>query len=64
MISFEILISLLAFITVMLFSLGVFFTIGYQKERWKISKRIKQISGGLRSEEFTDVFYRIKGQLV
>jgi tight adherence protein C len=64
MIGFAILISLLAFITLILFGLGVFFYIDYQKERWKISKRIKQMSGVIRSEEFTDVFYRIKGQLV
>ncbi len=63
MIGFAILISLLAFITLILFGLGVFFYIDYQKERWKISKRIKQMSGVIRSEEFTDVFYRIQEQV-
>ena len=64
MVGFEILIIFLTFSAVMLFSLGIFFLIGYQKERWRLSKRIKQIGGVIRSEEFTDVFYKIKDQLV
>jgi tight adherence protein C len=64
MVSLEMLIIGLTFATVMLFSLGIFFLIGYQKERWRLSKRIKQIGGVIRSEEFTDVFYKIKDQLV
>ena len=64
MVGLEILIIFLTFSAVMLFSLGIFFLIGYQKERWRLSKRIKQIGGVIRSEEFTDVFYKIKDQLV
>ena len=64
MIGFEILVSFLAFLAIVLFSLGIFFYIDYRKERWKISKRMKQMSGIIKSEEFTDVFYRIKDQLV
>lgn len=64
MVGFEILVSFLAFIAIVLFSLGIFFYIDYRKERWKISKRMKQMSGIIKSEEFTDVFYRIKDQLV
>jgi len=61
---FEVLISFLTFTAVMLFSIGIFFFFGYQKERWRLSKRIKQIGGVIRSEEFTDVFYKIKDQVV
>jgi tight adherence protein C len=64
MVGFEILISFLVFIAVVLFSLGIFFYADYQKERWKISKRIKQMTGIIKSEEFTDVFYKIKDKLV
>ena len=64
MIGFEILVSFLAFLAIVLFSLGIFFYIDYRKERWKISKRMKQMSGIVKSEEFTDLFYRIKDQLV
>jgi tight adherence protein C len=58
----EFLIILLVFITVMLFSLGVFHYINYQKERWKISKRVKQMTGIIKSEEFTDIFYKLKDE--
>jgi tight adherence protein C len=64
MVGFEILIVFLTFIAVMLFILGIFFFLGYQKERWRLSKRIKQIGGVIRSEELTDVFYKIKDQVV
>jgi tight adherence protein C len=64
MFGFEVLIIFLTFTGVMLFSLGIFFFFGYQKERWRLSKRIKQIGGVIRSEEFTDVFYKIKDQVV
>jgi len=64
MVGFQILISLLAFVTVILFSLGVFFYVDYRKERWKISKRIKQMSGVIKSEEFTDMFNKFKDQLM
>ena len=64
MTGFGILISFLAFVSVVLFCLGVFFYIDYRKERWNINKRIKKMSGMARSEEFTDVFNRIKSQLV
>ena len=64
MVGFEILVSFLAFIAIVLFSLGIFFYIDYRKEHWKVSKRMKQMSGIIKSEEFTDVFYRIKDQLV
>src|SRR5512136_1542878 len=64
MFGFEVLIIFLTFAAVMLFSLGIFFFFGYQKERWRLSKRIKQIGGVIRSEEFTDVFYKIKDQVV
>jgi tight adherence protein C len=64
MVGFEILIISLTFTAVMLFSLGIFFLIGYKRERWRLSKRIKQIGGVIRSEEFADVFYRLKDQVV
>jgi tight adherence protein C len=64
MVGFEILISFLVFVAMALFSLGVFFYVDYRKERWKISRRMKQMSGIIRSEEFTDVFYKIKDQVV
>ncbi len=64
MVGFEILISFLAFSAILLFGLGILFYIDYRKERWKISKRIKQMSGIIKSEEFTNVFYRIKDQSV
>ena len=64
MVGLELLIIVLTFASVMLFSLGFFFLMGYQKERWRLSKRIKQIGGIIRSEEFTDVFYKMKDQLV
>ena len=64
MVGFEILITFLVFVTLVLFSLGIFFYADYQKERWKISKRIKQMTGIIKSEEFTDVFYKIKDKLV
>jgi len=64
MVGFEILIMFLTFVAVMLFSLGIFFFVGYKQERWRLSKRIKQIGGVIRSEEFTDVFYKIKDQVV
>jgi tight adherence protein C len=64
MVGFEILIFLLTFIAVMLFSLGIYFFAGHQQERRRLSKRIKQIGGVIRAEEFTDVFYRLKDQVV
>jgi tight adherence protein C len=64
MTGFEILILFLTFTAVMFFSVGIFFFLGYQKERWKLSKRIRQIGGVIRSEEFTDVLYRFKDQIV
>jgi tight adherence protein C len=64
MIGLEILIIFLSFSAVMLFSLGLFFYFGYRKERWKLIKRMKEMGGIIRSEEFTDVFYKIKDQLV
>jgi tight adherence protein C len=64
MVGFEILITFLVFVTVVLFSLGIFFYADYQKERWKISKRVKQMTGIIKSEELTDVFYKIKDKLV
>jgi tight adherence protein C len=60
----EILIPFLVFISVSLFCLAVFFYVDYKKERWKISKRMKQMSGVVRSEEFTDAFNRVRNQLV
>jgi tight adherence protein C len=60
----DILIAIFVFISVVLLFLGVFLYIEYQKERWKISKRVKQLSGVVRSEEFSDAFYKIKDQLV
>jgi tight adherence protein C len=64
MVGFEILILFLSFATVMLFILGLFFFFSHQRERWRLSKRIKQIGGVIRSEEFTDVFYKLKDQVV
>jgi tight adherence protein C len=62
MVALEMLISFLVFVSVFLFFLGVFFYVDYQKERWKISKRIKRMSGVIGAEEFTDVFYKIKDE--
>jgi tight adherence protein C len=64
MVGFEILIVSLTFAAVMLFSLGLFFLFSHQRERWRLSKRIKQIGGVIQSEEFTDVFYKFKDQVV
>jgi tight adherence protein C len=64
MVGFEILIISLTFTAVMLFSLGIYFFAGHQQERRRLSKRIKQIGGVIRAEEFTDVFYRLKDQVV
>ena len=64
MVSVEMLISFLAFMAIVLFSLGIFFYVGYRKERWKISRRMKQMSGIIKSEELTDVFYKIKDEVV
>ncbi len=64
MAGFEILIISLTFTAVMLFSLGIYFFAGHQQERWRLSRRIKHIGGVIRSEEFTDVFYKLKDQVV
>jgi len=64
MVGLEILIIFLTFIAVMLFTLGIYVFISRQQEQWRLSKRIKQIGGVIRSEEFTDVFYKIKDQAV
>lgn len=61
----EIVISILAFIAILLFGLGIFFYIDQRQEHWELHKRIKRMSGGvIRSEEISDLVYRIKGQLL
>ncbi len=60
----EFLIVFLTFASVMLFAIGIFFFLGYQKERWMLSRRIKQIGGVIRTEELTDIFYKIRDQAV
>lgn len=64
MVGLEILIVFLTFIAVILFTLGIYFFVGRQQQKWRLSRRIKQIGGVIRSEEFTDVFYKIKDEAV
>jgi len=64
MVGLEILIIFLTFIAMMLFTLGIYFFVGHKQEQWRLSKRIKQIGGVIRSEEFADVFYKLKDQVV
>jgi len=65
MIKTEFIISLLSFIAIVLFGIGVSFHIHYRKERWELSKRIKRMSGGvIRSEEITHFLYRLKDQVM
>ena len=61
----EMVISFLAFVAIMLFSIGISSYIHNRKEHWELSKRIKRMSGGIiRSEEITHFLYRIKDQLL
>jgi tight adherence protein C len=63
----EILILLLAFAAIALFIVGVAAYLDYEKERRRLSQRIKEMSEGVRSREGPDHFYRIyqvKDQLV
>jgi len=53
MIDTEILITLLVFVTVVLFSLGFSSYLNYRKERWDLSKRMRQLDDGFRSVEVT-----------
>ena len=65
MVRMEMVISILVFVVIMLFSIGIFCYIHQRKERWELSKRIKRMSGGIiRSEEITHFLYRIKDQLL
>ena len=60
----ELLISVLIFIAITLFGFGVFFYIGYRKERWELMKRMKQVEGGIHPKEKTNVFSSIKSSLL
>lgn len=61
----EILISVLAFVAIVLFGLGLSFHIDHRKEHWELRKRMKRMSGGvIRSEEIANVFYKIKERLL
>ncbi|MEI9474962.1 MAG: type II secretion system F family protein [Deltaproteobacteria bacterium] len=65
MVRMEMLISFLAFVAIMLFSIGISSYIHYRRERWELSKRIKRMSGGIiRSEEITHFLYGIKDHLL
>ena len=65
MVRMEMVISILVFVVIMLFSIGIFCYIHQRKERWELSKRIKRMSGGIiRSEEITHFLYKIKDQLL
>jgi len=64
MVKTEFLISMLAFISIVLLGIGATSYVHYRKERWELSKRIKRLSGGvIRSEEITHFLYRLKDQL-
>jgi tight adherence protein C len=64
MLGTELLISILIFIAITLFGLGIFFYVEYRKERWELMKRMKQMEEGIYPEEKTNVFSSIKSSLL
>ena len=60
MISPEFFISILVFISIVLFALGVYLYSGYRAEHRELVKRIKQIDEGMRPEEKTGFFDTFK----
>jgi tight adherence protein C len=64
MFGIEILIFILIFITMLLFIFGIYSYIGYRKGRWELSKRIKEMEEGIRSEQRLDIFYIIRNHLL
>src|SRR4030043_435065 len=60
MISPEFFISILVFISIALFGLGIYLYSGYRAERRELVKRIKQIDEGMRPEEKTRFFDTFK----
>ncbi|MDI7258532.1 MAG: type II secretion system F family protein [Thermodesulfobacteriota bacterium] len=60
MISSEFMISILVFISIALFALGIYLYSGYRAERRELVKRIKQIDKGMRPEEKTRFFDTFK----
>ncbi len=60
----EILIACLTFTAVLLFLVGTFLLLRHEKERWRLAKRIKEIGGVVRSEEFTDILYKFRDAVV
>jgi tight adherence protein C len=64
MIDAEILIALLAFVTVVLFSLGISSYLNYRKERWDLSKRMRQLNEGFRPPEGTHILTKIKNYVI
>ena len=61
----EFLISILAFVAIVLIGLGISLHMEHRKEHWELRKRIKRMSGGvIRSEEIANAFHRIKNQLL
>jgi len=60
MISPEFFISILVFISIALFAMGIYFYSGYRAERRDLLKRVKQIDEGVRLEEKTTFFDTFK----
>jgi tight adherence protein C len=65
MVGIEMVISILAFVAIVLFGLGISSHMDHRKEHWELHKRIKRMSGGIiRSEEIANVFYKMKNQIL
>jgi tight adherence protein C len=64
MVGMEILIALLAFVAVVVFSLGIASYLNYRKERWDLSKRMRQLNEGFQAVEVTHALTRIKNYVI
>src|SRR3990172_5243880 len=64
MVGMDILITLLAFVAVVLLSLGISSYLDYRKERWDLSKRMRQLNEGFRSVEVTHALTKIKNYII
>ena len=58
------LISILVFIVILLFSSGMYFYVNYRKERQDLMKRIKQTEERIQIEGKTNLFYTINNHLL
>lgn len=56
------LISILVFIMIMLFASAIYSYVNYRRERWQLTKRIKEMGEGTPLEGKTNIFYTIKNQ--